>query len=77
MLHWPKKSLVMPFYYINFDQNRPPYVLIEEMFSTLTARNNILQPRALIHILDTCCLRKLRDPFLPQEQRIEVLRFCY
>ena len=25
MLHWPKKSLVMPFYYINFDQNRPPY----------------------------------------------------
>ena len=26
MLHWPKKSLVMPFYYINFDQNGPPYV---------------------------------------------------
>ena len=27
MLHWPKKSLVMPFYYynINFDQNGPPY----------------------------------------------------
>ena len=24
MLHWPKKSLVMPFYYINFDQNGPP-----------------------------------------------------
>ena len=20
MLHWPKKSFVMPFYYINFDQ---------------------------------------------------------
>ena len=26
MLHWPKKSLVMPFYYINFDQNGPPYL---------------------------------------------------
>ena len=25
MLHWPKNSLVMPFYYINFDQNGPPY----------------------------------------------------
>ena len=25
MLHWPKKSLVMSFYYINFDQNGPPY----------------------------------------------------
>ena len=30
MLHWPKKSLVMPFYYffyynINFDQNGPLY----------------------------------------------------
>ena len=28
MLHWPKKSLVMPFYYINFDQNGPPYLLV-------------------------------------------------
>ena len=27
MLHWPKKSLVMSFYYINFDQNGPPYIL--------------------------------------------------
>ena len=25
MLHWPNKSPVMPFYYINFDQNGPPY----------------------------------------------------
>ena len=29
MLHWPKKSLVMPFYYINFDQNGPPYYYAE------------------------------------------------
>ena len=29
MLHWPKKSLVMPFYYINFDQNGPPYPIID------------------------------------------------
>ena len=28
MLHWPKKSLVMPFYYINFDQNGPPYIMM-------------------------------------------------
>ena len=28
MLYWPKKSLVMPFYYINFDQNGPPYFLL-------------------------------------------------
>ena len=25
MLHWLKKSLVMLFYHINFDQNGPPY----------------------------------------------------
>ena len=34
-----------------------PPLLIEEMFSTLTERNNILKPRALIHIFNTCCLR--------------------
>ena len=27
MLHWPKKSLVMPFYYINFDQNGPGIIV--------------------------------------------------
>ena len=54
-------------------------VLIKKMFSTITERNNILKPKALIHIFRTCCLRifALRDPFLPQAQRIEVLMFCY
>ena len=31
MLHWPKKSLVMSFYYINFDQNGPPYSPLTEL----------------------------------------------
>ena len=35
MLHWPKKSLVMPFYYINFDQNGPPYISIYFDFGSL------------------------------------------
>ena len=58
-------------------QRRYTDVLVEKMFFTLTERNNILRPKALIHISNTCCLRILRDPFLPQEQRIEVLMFCY
>ena len=45
-------------------------VLIKKMFSTITERNNILKPKALIHFA-------LCDPFLPQAQRIEVLMFCY
>ena len=42
------------------------------MFSTLT-----LKPKALIHIFNTCQLRitALRDPFLPQGQRIKVYMF--
>ena len=54
-------------------------VLIKKMFSSITERNKILKPKALIHIFRTCCLRifALRDPLLPQEQRIEVLMFCY
>ena len=32
MLHRPKKSLVTPFYYINFDQNGPPYPYILAIF---------------------------------------------
>ena len=33
MLHWPKKSLVMPFYYINFDQNGPPYFSVAKKYT--------------------------------------------
>ena len=29
-------------------------VLIEKMFSTFTEKNNILKPKALIHIFKTC-----------------------
>ena len=52
------------------------------MFSILTERNGISKPEALIHIFNLCSLvvctfSALRDPFLPQEQRIEVLMFCY
>ena len=47
------------------------------LFAASHIRKNILKPKALIHIYITCCLRIfcLRDPFLPQEQRIEVLMF--
>ena len=40
MLHWPKKSLVMPFYYINLDQNGPPYqMMIYRDFPSLVELN--------------------------------------
>ena len=57
-------------------------VIIEKMFSILTETNGISKPEALIRIFNLCCLvvctfSALRDPFLPQEQRIEVLMFCY
>ena len=47
-------------------------VLIKKMFSSITERKSILKSKALIHVFRTCCLRifALRDPFLPQEQRI-------
>ena len=41
----------------NFYECRYIDVLIEKMFSTLTERNNILKPRALIHTFNTCQLR--------------------
>ena len=46
MLHWPKKSLVMPFYYTNFDQNGPPYqnVLLYGGVSLSISLNLILVP---------------------------------
>ena len=50
------------------------------MFSTLTERNGILKTRSTDpHFLTcvVCAFSALRDPFLPQEQRIKVLMFCY
>ena len=46
MLHWPKKSFVMPFYYINFDQNGPPYFtdLLKKGF--LSYRNGKIYEKA-------------------------------
>ena len=33
MLHWLKKSLLMPYCHINFDQNGPPYLRVHSLLS--------------------------------------------
>ena len=61
MLHWPKKSLVMPFYYINFDQNGPPYFTPVFYFSKCSNSSLELQQTipVLQHAAPSECLRAL------------------
>ena len=50
MLHWPKKSLVMSFYYINFDQNGPPYFSLP--FLTVIAFHHVKNSPLITGIVD-------------------------
>ena len=43
MLHWPKKSLVIPFYYINFDQNGPPYAWLTNPDELLLNKPDLIE----------------------------------
>ena len=60
MLHWPKKSLVMPFYYINFDQNGPPYLILCLQYYHSSSEPLLIRSQACTHNLP----KLLRTPLM-------------